>query len=504
MPIATLDLTTTTKTVRRHAALERFARYMLIYNLAIFLWSAGQELSAVRTGAQFVEVISQYSWRWAALVLGSVAASYMMLAHRWIWAYGLIFLAQIAFFFTPSPDKPILLFSVSLPLTIFREPRMLPLAPLATELAVMTIAFVYVMAMFVLYSAAWLVFDRGVPAPAYGPRRALLEPLRPSRLLDTRLAGQRSQRVSVLEASLFALSSLLFVVASMAFFYGIRRVQNAFGSFASDITGKCAPGGIREETIEATVACIAGHYPWSRAGLDLGVPIAVAALALFGANVVRKLGRRRFLARLADRPIAPTGATLFLRAFRDDQVRIRRASRNLFSLVFDLGRSPATLDELMLERLEGRGDLVAIGNPQDRKGSARRSPWGAQRLYVGDAEWQATAASLARAAERIILCIDASDGVKWEIAHVLENGHAAKTLFVLNPELDAGTRQRLLSESLAIPESDLAGVDVLGIIAVRIGAAGERTLMLCRRPERDAYLVAARLAFATGGGSGSP
>ena len=97
---------------------------------------------------------------------------------------------------------------------------------------------------------------------------------------------------------------------------------------------------------------------------------------------------------------------------------------------------PATLDELMLERLDGRGDLIAIGNPQDRKGAARRSPWGAQRLYVDDAHWQETVTMLARDADRIVLCVDASDGVRWEIAHVLRSGYANKTLFFLNPSID--------------------------------------------------------------------
>jgi hypothetical protein len=73
----------------------------------------------------------------------------------------------------------------------------------------------------------------------------------------------------------------------------------------------------------------------------------------------------------------------------------------------------------MLERLDGRGDLIAIDNPQDRRGAARQSPWGAQRLYVGDAHWRETVTMLARDADRIVLCVDASDGVRWEIGHVL-------------------------------------------------------------------------------------
>jgi hypothetical protein len=144
--------------------------------------------------------------------------------------------------------------------------------------------------------------------------------------------------------------------------------------------------------------------------IDLGAPVVVAIVCLVLANRLRYFGRQHFVQRLAELQVSPAGSTLFPRAFRDDQMRIRRASRNLFSSVFDLGRMPATLDELMLERLDGRGDLIAIGNPQDRKGAARRSPLGAQRLYVDDAHWQETVTMLARDADRIVLCVDASDG----------------------------------------------------------------------------------------------
>jgi polar amino acid transport system substrate-binding protein len=243
------------------------------------------------------------------------------------------------------------------------------------------------------------------------------------------------------------------------------------------------------------MACWAGYYPWSRTAIDLGAPVIVVAACLVLANRLRHLGRQHFVRRLADLKISPAGSTLFLRAFRDDQVRIRRASRNLFSSVFDLGRMPGTLDELMLERLDGHGDLIAIGNPQDRKGAARQSPWGAQRLYVDDAHWRETVTMLGRDADRIVLCVDASDGVRWEIAHVLRNGHASKTLFFLTPSIDAQTRTRLLMEDFSVCAADLASVDVDRILALRATSPEQLLLMFCARPERDAYLVAARLAF---------
>ena len=71
------------------------------------------------------------------------------------------------------------------------------------------------------------------------------EPLRPSRLLDTLLPGHRSQNVTLAEAALFALSSVLFVAASTAPFYGLRRVQNAFMTVATTVPGLRARGDFR-------------------------------------------------------------------------------------------------------------------------------------------------------------------------------------------------------------------------------------------------------------------
>jgi len=493
MQISTFDISRISTTVRRHDALLRYARYLLIYNVVIFAWVAIQQIAQVTSFPGLLELLT--SWEWAALVLGSVSATYLILAHRLWWAYGLIFLAQVGLYFLSPADKHILRASVIMAYGVITEPQMRPLGPLATELAVMTIGFSFIMLVYCIYSVAWVVNGARVPRGAYGRRLSLLEPLRPSRVLDTRLPGHRSNNVTLGEAALFALSSLLFVAASMATFYGFRRVQDAFGMFASQVQQACMVDGAPLQSPDATIACWAQYYPWSRAAIDLGVPIVVAAACLVLANRLRHLGRQHFVRRLADIEISPAGATLFLRAFRDDQIRIRRASRNLFSSVFDLGRVPATLDELMLERLEGPGDLIAIGNPQDHKGVARRSPWGAQRLYVDDAHWQETASMLARNADRIILCVDASQGVRWEIAHVLQSGHAGKTLFLLNPSVDVQTRSRLLMEEFGVPAASLRSVDVDRVLALRVTSPEHLTLTLCAKPERDAYLVAARLAF---------
>ena len=100
----------------------------------------------------------------------------------------------------PSPDKEVLRLSILLAIGVITLPPMRPLGPLATELAIMIIGFSYIMMVYCLYSATWSVNGGRVPRSAYGRRLSPLEPLRPSRLLDTLLPGHRSQKVTLWEA----------------------------------------------------------------------------------------------------------------------------------------------------------------------------------------------------------------------------------------------------------------------------------------------------------------
>src|SRR5215471_18528099 len=65
----------------------------------------------------------------------------------------------------------------------------------------------------------------------------------------------------------------------------------------------------------------------------------------------------------------------------------------------------------------------------------------------------------------------------------------------LNPASDVQIRTRQLMEDFDVSAADLSSVDVDRILAIRVTSPEQLTLMLCKKPERDAYLVAARLAF---------
>ena len=150
MQIATFDISRISTTVRRHEALLRYARYLFIFNIAIFVWTAIPQLSQVTSFRGLTDLVVGPAWRWAALVLGSVGATYLILAHRMWWAYAVIFLVQVGYFFLmPSPDKQVLRVSILMAYSVITVPAMRSLGPLATELAIMNIGFGYIMIVFV-------------------------------------------------------------------------------------------------------------------------------------------------------------------------------------------------------------------------------------------------------------------------------------------------------------------------------------------------------------------
>jgi hypothetical protein len=52
-----------------------------------------------------------------------------------------------------------------------------------------------------------------------------------------------------------------------------------------------------------------------------------------------------------------------------------------------------------------------------------------------------------------------------------------------------------LTEDFGVSAADLAYVDVDRILALQATSPEQLTLIFCAKPERDAYLIAARLAF---------
>ena len=135
---------------------------------------------------------------------------------------------------------------------------------------------------------------------------------------------------------------------------------------------------------------------------------------------------------------------LFLRAFKDDQVQLAGVKLSLLGRTGRWLDGIANLDRLLLEEGTPYGPVVAIGNPRDTF-----PPYGAARGYFDDKTWQAAVADLARAARNIVVCLDRTDGIWWEVGHIARLGYLPKTLFLVHPKYGAAPENRAFAHEIA-------------------------------------------------------
>jgi hypothetical protein len=180
-------------------------------------------------------------------------------------------------------------------------------------------------------------------------------------------------------------------------------------------------------------------------------PIWAHYLGRFGTRIARAQMRRSLEQVQGADTRSPI---LFLRSFSDDQVRIppRSTTRcgHFEQWLLDGSSRSVSLDHLLLQEGTVHGPTVALGKPDDPA-----PPYGVSRGYFEHSDWQAAVTRLCEDAQAIVLVIDQSEGLAWEIEFVLSQGHVGKTLFLLRPD-DVGTS---------------AGIEMMTAILERTGAS---------------------------------
>jgi hypothetical protein len=178
---------------------------------------------------------------------------------------------------------------------------------------------------------------------------------------------------------------------------------------------------------EAGSPCLLLHW-----GLVAMIPFPIVGLALILlAGRALRVGARR-LARISMQDLVKRDTRqpiLFLRSFRDDQVKLRKPDTTLVGRIVWLAEPRPTLDHVLFEEGTPHGPVVAIGAP----GSRQR--FGAARAFVTDQDWHNAVSDLCNKAGAIILVVDETEGVRWEMGHVAANDHLNKTIFLVPPRL---------------------------------------------------------------------
>ncbi len=223
--------------------------------------------------------------------------------------------------------------------------------------------------------------------------------------------------------------------------------------------------------------------------------LGAALLLLCAQNLLRGLARWFSRAALADRVERdPRPPLLFLRSFQDDQVRLPERNRlsELYRQVLSPGTGRRRLDHLLVENFSRYGPAVALGRPGEKT-----LPFGAARVYAAHDRWQEKVLDLAATSRQIILVVDATPGVEWEIETLLKAPFLQKTLFLCAPR-SADVREhpglgRWLSAETGVTETGNP------VLAVFLNGDDELVLLRCRHPRSSqAFIVAMQTCFRLG------
>ena len=230
---------------------------------------------------------------------------------------------------------------------------------------------------------------------------------------------------SVLGALFLAAASLFVIAYPMV---GLRTIAKFDGAKATDL-------------LAALVAM----------PLFVGLFVGLGSLCR---RVVWRLVRVSLMALQAADPRPPV---VFLRAFGDDQIPLRNSKAPLLARLLEAGRRRITLDRLLLEEATAFGPVVGLGNPNDKF-----PPYGAARGYFEDKTWRGAVTDLVYRSGAVVICLDDTDGVWWEVELLNSDGYLGKTLFLLPPKYaDREANFKIVNKLLNLLPPSKGDADVL-------------------------------------------
>lgn len=154
--------------------------------------------------------------------------------------------------------------------------------------------------------------------------------------------------------------------------------------------------------------------------------LAIGAFVVFRAESVL----RRYIAQLratgAEAEVAKQGGrrpVFYLRSFSIERWDRPRLREFLFG-------PPASDEEKMVPVLQRSGPVIAIGQPNEKLPRL-----GAARFYVSDELWKQKVADVAAVSRLILWTSGTSEGLRWELGHLLESVGADKLILWAHPHL---------------------------------------------------------------------
>jgi hypothetical protein len=197
-------------------------------------------------------------------------------------------------------------------------------------------------------------------------------------------------------------------------------------------------------------AAISAGWAWTTAfglvlalaGVKMAALLRAAAKRIGGLNVadVLKQDDEAFL--------------LYLRPFEVDEVILPRPRLPWLSRFFSMRPFPVRIEEELFDVADGYRPLIAVGKPGARGAAAGGM---AYRTYLDDSAWQDYVVDKIRRAERIVMVLQTTQGVRWEFDRIFEQGALDKTLIFFDPSIK-DARDWCDIERMVLPALRTAGV----------------------------------------------
>jgi hypothetical protein len=129
---------------------------------------------------------------------------------------------------------------------------------------------------------------------------------------------------------------------------------------------------------------------------------------------------------------------LYLRSFKDDHGSLVAAKVPWWVRYFNPNGRLGTFEEVAIWEASRIGPMIALGNPRDHK-----LPIGAARVYTDDISWQDLVRRLCADAAIILITLQDTDSIFWEIGHLKQENFLNKTAIFFPPEAHAILWKRL-------------------------------------------------------------
>jgi hypothetical protein len=195
---------------------------------------------------------------------------------------------------------------------------------------------------------------------------------------------------------------------------------------------------------------------------------------------------------------------IFLRSFADDNVRLWGKG-----IVGKLRRR--TIDEAIRSVCEQIGPFVAIASPK-----TKLPRLGAAQVYFSDDTWQSAIARWVAMAELIVMVAGRTEGLRWELEHILSNKERTKLMVILPPAMRKSIKitsewfreyfcRTIYAEGLSTMDLKLKQSEscflMTGYLLSKLNAStSERSIILwrCRQPSLQQSRETGRLGDGTG------